>query len=255
LSNFLATQPKKFYPLDCFIPEDYYLLDSFTFIVIHKDPIALALAVTVPSPISGMNEESKLAQHEDMTGSYFGHHFSSCMLLLYSSLPVNLPGTIYLESPCPSAPSSIIKAYQDDVNSNDCDLLLPNLSTASSTKAVHVIPSCSAAVPLDVEFTMENGSTKVGDFPRHSQLPLPACFMDSNAFNKLPGAPGWIASAITPKVYIPTHTDPALSALAMVVSFDAQALAAEENPEVTKPIMMYKESVYITVPTSAPLTI
>ncbi len=44
-------------------------------------------------------------------------------------------------------------------------------------------------------------------------------------------------------------------ALAMIVSFDAQALAAEENLKVAKPIVMYKESVYIAMLTSATLAI
>ncbi len=83
-----------------------------------------------------------------------------------------------------------------------------------------------------------------------SQLPLPAGFMASNTFNKLPGAPGLVTSEKLPKVCRPTHADPALSALAMVASFDAQDLAAEENLKITKPMVMYKESVGFAMSTS-----
>jgi len=70
--DFLATQPKKFYPLDSFAPKDLDPLDTFDsedLLAIQQDPIALALAIAVPSPISHMDKESlldkpKLAQFD-----------------------------------------------------------------------------------------------------------------------------------------------------------------------------------------------
>ncbi len=73
-----------------------------------------------------------------------------------------------------------------------------------------VIPSCSDAVFLDDEFAMEDSLTKVGDLPVYSQLLFPACFMASNAFSKLPGAPGLVTSITPPEVCMLTHADPAL---------------------------------------------
>jgi len=56
-------ETKKFHPLDSFAPEEFHPLDSYAsedFLAIQKDPIALALAITVPSPISGIDEDSLL---------------------------------------------------------------------------------------------------------------------------------------------------------------------------------------------------
>jgi len=54
---------------------------------------------------------------------------------------------------------------------------------------------------------------------------------------------------------MPTHADPAVSALAIVASFDAQDLAAEENLQVSKPMVIYKESVYFAMSTAPTLAI
>jgi len=107
----MATQPKQFYPLDTFDSED--------FLAIQKDPIALALAIAVPSPISGLSEHSKLAQH-----------FSFYKLSVCSSQPpVNLPCTIYCEFPCSSMIMSCCnddnresKDYADGICSDPADL-------------------------------------------------------------------------------------------------------------------------------------
>ncbi len=125
--------------------------------------------------MSGMNEQSKLAQLEDMTGSSFGQHFSFCKVLLYSSPPVNLPATIYLESPCPSAPSSVIKPCQDnaDGESKDCDLLASNHCSCCYNRG-HVIPSFSVAALMDMEFYVEDAINKAGLF-LHSQPPVLTC--------------------------------------------------------------------------------
>jgi len=61
-------EPKKFHPLDSYAPEG--------FLAIQKNPVALALATTVLSPNSSMNEESllanetKLAQFDGSMGSF-----------------------------------------------------------------------------------------------------------------------------------------------------------------------------------------
>jgi len=95
--DFMATQPNKFYPLDCFMPDHYYPLDSFAFIAIQKDLIALALAITVPS---------------SMLGSLACSH----------PMPVlTLAGTINGKTPCPSAPSSVIKSYYRDADGESKD--------------------------------------------------------------------------------------------------------------------------------------
>jgi len=117
-------EPKKFHPLDSFAPEDLYPLDTFVpedsmatqpkqfypldtfdsedFVTIQKDPIALALAIVISSPISGMSEESKLAKFDCITSSLACSH----------PMPVlTLACTINGKTPCPSAPSSVIKSY------------------------------------------------------------------------------------------------------------------------------------------------
>jgi len=53
--------------------------------------------------------------------------------------------------------------------------------------------------------------------------------MAPNAFNKFPNALSLGTSATAPEVCMPTHADPALSALAMVANFDAQDLNNEES--------------------------
>jgi len=137
--DFLTTQPQKFYPLDCFILEDYYPLDSFVFIAIQKDPITL----TVHAPMSDINEESKLAKFDCITGSLaYAHPMPvlnisgmdeeslldkepklaqlDCLtgsLACSHAMPVlNLSCTIYWKLPCSSIPSSVIKSSHDDAD-------------------------------------------------------------------------------------------------------------------------------------------
>ncbi len=115
----------------------------------------------IPRPFS-MNH-LKLAQLEGITGSTFGQYLSFCKILVCCSPPVNSPCTIYWESPCPSALSSVNKSCHDDADadgeSKDYDLLVSDLSAVFSTTGGHVIPKFSAAVFLDAEFTVEDGLT------------------------------------------------------------------------------------------------
>ncbi len=101
------------------------------------------------------------------------------------------------------------------------------------------------------DYAINDHGDKLADHPDKAHT----CFMASNASNQFPNAPCLVTSATGPEVCMPTHTDPALAALAMVASFDAQALAAEENLMVAKPMIIYKASVYFAIPTSATLAI
>jgi len=115
-------ESKKFHPLNAYASEDL--------LVIQKHPIiALALAsIIVPSPISGMDEESlldkepKLAQFDDITGSSYRQYSSFYKLLVCShQIPAfSHACTIYGESPYLSALSFMIKScYNDDGKSKD----------------------------------------------------------------------------------------------------------------------------------------
>jgi len=124
-------ETKKFHPLDSFAREEFHPLDSYAsedFLAIQKDPIALALAITVPLPIPGMDEESlldkepKLAQFDDIAGSSHRQHSSFYKLLVCSPQTPALPlaCTIYGESPYLSSLSFMIKScYNDDGKSKD----------------------------------------------------------------------------------------------------------------------------------------
>ncbi len=79
--------------------------------------------------------------------------------------------------------------------------------------------------------------------------------MAPTASNLFSNAPSLITSSTAAEVCLPTHVDPALTALAMVAIFDAQDLATAENLKVTKPMVMYKESVCFAMLTSATLAI
>jgi len=126
-------EPKKFHPLDSFAPEDFNPLDTFVpkdFLATQKDFIT----ITALSPILSIDEESLLdkepwlAQFNCITGSLACSH----------PMPVlNLPCTIYWESPCPS-----IKSCHNDADreSKDCDLLVSNLLAVFSTTGGHVFP-------------------------------------------------------------------------------------------------------------------
>jgi len=98
---FMVTQPKKFFPLNSFAPEESHPLDSYALedsMAIQKNPITLALAITVPSPMSGMNEESKLAKFDCSTGSLACPHPMPAL---------TLSCTINRKTPCPYALSSV----------------------------------------------------------------------------------------------------------------------------------------------------
>jgi len=170
-------------------------------------------------------------------------------------MPVlTLACTINGKTPCPSAPSFVIKSYYNDADgetkeyaihnhgdnfANHTDnahsaLLVSHLFAVFSITRGCVIPNFSAAVFLDAEMVVKDNLTKAGVFPTHSQAPLPACFKASNTSN---------------------HADLAFFPLAMVASFDAQGLAAEANFKAAKPMVIYKEPVCFAVPTSATLAI
>ncbi len=171
----------------------------------------LLLAITVPSP-SGMHEASsldkqlilwsssehqpKLALLEGTMGSLFGEQLSFYKLFICSTTPVNLPCTIYWESPCASAASSVVKLCHSDADceSKDSDLLVSNLLAIFSTTSRHAIPS------FDSVFAVESGSTMAGDFSPCLQPLVSGCFLAPNVADKFPESPGLVTSATAPEV-------------------------------------------------------
>jgi len=55
-----------------------------------------------------------------------------------------------------------------------------------------------ATVPLDAEFAVEGGLTKVGDFPTHSHPPLPALFHGFQCFQQASMCPWFGTKCDTP---------------------------------------------------------